>query len=136
MEKCSKLTGAAKEKEIDKILKNDGIDENRGRNMRLEEVYPGYSTYIDDAATMEYRKAGATHIWAGVDGEDSVVAICKSDGLTATNYRITAGMKKCGASLGADMISGGADNVFVRLGTTKNTDRYRASYLGDEYRIS
>ena len=135
MEKCRYMTGTAREKEIDKILKGAGIDDNRVRNMKLQEVFPGYSTYIDDAAGTAYRKAGATHIWAGVDGEDSVVAICKSDGLTATNYRITSGMKKCGASPGADMMSGGADNVFVRLGTTKNTDRYRASYLGDTYRI-
>lgn len=135
MEKCRYMTGTAREKEINKILKNAGISDNRVRNMKLQEVFPGYSTYIDDAAGLEYRKAGATHIWAGVDGEDSVVAICRSDGLTATNYRITGGMKKCGASPGADMQSGGADNVFVRLGTTKNQDRYRNSYLGDEYRI-
>lgn len=134
MESCRHLTGAAREKEINKILKSAGIDDARVSNMKLKEIFPGYSTYVDDAAAMEYRKAGATHIWAGVDGEQSVVAICRSDGLTATNYRITGGMKKCGASPGADMKSGGADNVFVRLGV-KNNNRYGDSYLGDEYRI-
>ena len=103
--------------------------------MRLEEVYPGYSTYIDDAATMEYRKAGATHVWHGVGNQDSVVAICKSDGLTASQYRATAGMRKCGASPDEDMRTGGADSVFVRLGTSNGRIYYDDCCLSGRYRI-
>lgn len=133
-EKCRYLTGSAKQQEIDKILAKAGLDDKRIQGMTLKEVFPGYSTYVDDAALMEYKKAGLTHVWAGVDNADSVVAICKSDGFTATNYRITAGMKKCGASPGADMKSGGADNVFTRLGCKVDMD-YQMSFLGEDYRV-
>lgn len=133
-EKARYLTGSAREKAIDDILKNTGIDPSRVNRMTLKEVFPGYSTYVDDAAFAEYQNAGLTHIWAGVDNADSVVAICKSDGFSATNYRITSGMKKCGASPGADMESGGSDSVFTRIGVRANNE-YSDSYLGGSYRV-
>lgn len=133
-EKCRYLTGSVKQQEIDKILAKAGLDDKRIQGMTLKEVFPGYSTYVDDAALMEYKKAGLTHVWVGVDSADSMVAICKSDGFTATNYRITAGMKKCGASPAADMRSGGADNVFTRLGCKVDMD-YQMSFLGEDYRV-
>mgnify|MGYP006922424397 CR=1 FL=1 len=43
-------------------------------------------------------------------------------------------MKKCGASPGADMKSGGSDGVFTRLGT-KTDMSYAMSFLGDDYRV-
>ena len=133
-EKARYLTGSAREKAIDDILAKAGIDDKRIQGMQLKEVFPGYSTYVDDSASMLYRKAGATHVWAGVDSPDAVVAICQSDGFAATNYRITSGMKKCGASPGADMKSGGSDGVFTRLGT-KTDMSYAMSFLGDDYRV-
>lgn len=123
------------EKRIDRILAKDKITDARVAKMELQEVFPGYSTYVDAGAQMEYRKAGLTHIWAGVDSADSVVAICQSDGFTATNYRITSGMKKCGASPGADMHTGGADSVFTRIGVAGSKQNYNSSYLGDTYRV-
>ena len=134
MASVERATAAQRTAKIDQILRKEGITDARVQGMTLQEVFPGYSTYVDDAARMEYRKAGLTHIWAGVDNADSVVAICKSDGFTATNYRITSGMKKCGASPGADMQSGGADSVFTRIGV-KTKDRYSSSYLGSSYRV-
>ena len=134
MEQCRYITGTAREKEIDRILHQAGIDDKRVRGMTLKEVFPGYSTYVDDASLMEYKKAGLTHIWAGVEDANSVVAITQSDGFAATNYRITSGMKKCGASPGADMMTGGSDSVFTRLGIQTDTP-YSYSYLGGYYRI-
>lgn len=127
-------SAAQRSAKIDQILRQEGITEARVQSMKLREVFPGYSTYVDEAAGMEYRKLGLTHIWAGVDSADNVVAICQSDGFAATNYRITAGMKKCGASPGADMASGGADSVFTRIGVNTK-DRYAHSYLGGQYRV-
>ena len=126
---------AKRKTEIDAILANHGITDKRVAQMELREVFPGYSTYVDAGAAMEYRKAGLTHIWAGVDSADSVVAICQSDGFAATNYRITSGMKKCGASPGADMGTGGADSVFTRIGVAGSKKEYRRCYLGDTYRV-
>lgn len=103
--------------------------------MKLKEVYPGYSTYVDDKAAAEYRKAGATHIWHGVGSKDAVVAICQSDGLTASLHRTISGMKPCGASPDWDMKSGGADSVFVRLGTRNNRVEYTDCPLCGYYRI-
>lgn len=134
IERIRNMNATAREKEIDKILKKSGIDADRVQNMTLKEVFPGYSTYVDDAALMEYRKAGFTHIWAGVGDADSVVAITQSGGFTATNYRVAAGMKKCGASAMDDMMTGGSDNVFTRLGVN-TADKYNCSFLGSRYRI-
>lgn len=133
-EKARYLTGNAREKAIDDILKKSGIDLNRVNGMTLKEVFPGYSTYVDEAALAEYQNAGLTHIWAGVGNSDSVVAICKSDGFAATNYRITSGMKRCGASPDTDMCTGGSDGVFTRIGVNANRD-YSDSYLGGRYRV-
>jgi len=134
MERVRAMNATAREREIDKILRKAGIDDKRVQGMRLKEVFPGYSTYVDDAALAEYKKAGLTHIWAGVGDADSVVAITKSGGFTATNYRVTSGMKKCGASASDDMMTGGSDSVFTRLGVSA-PDRYSRSFLGGQYRI-
>lgn len=134
MERIRNMNAATKELEIDKLLRKNGIDASRVQNMTLKEVFPGYSTYVDDAALLEYKKAGLTHIWAGVGDADSVVAITRSGGFTATNYRVTAGMKKCGASASDDMMTGGSDSVFTRLGVNA-PDRYGRSFLGGQYRI-
>ena len=134
MERVRAMNATAREQEIDKILRKAGIDDKRVQGMRLKEVFPGYSTYVDDAALAEYKKAGLTHIWAGVGDADSVVAITRSGGFTATNYRVTSGMKKCGASASDDMMTGGSDSVFTRLGVNA-PDRYGRSFLGGQYRI-
>ena len=134
MERVRAMNATAREREIDKILRKAGIDDKRVQGMRLKEVFPGYSTYVDDAALAEYKKAGLTHIWSGVGDADSVVAITKSGGFTATNYRVTSGMKKCGASASDDMMTGGSDSVFTRLGVSA-PDRYSRSFLGGQYRI-
>lgn len=135
MEHCRNMAGDAKEREIDRILRKAGIDDKRVQGMKLKEVFPGYTTYVDESALMEYKRAGLTHIWAGVDNADAVVAITQSDGFAATNYRCIAGMKTVSsASPDDDMKTGGSDSVFTRIGV--NTDRdYSSSFLGSRYRI-
>ena len=59
--------------------------------LKLKEVAPGYCTYIDEAATAEFRKAGLTHVWAGVGNPDFVVEITQNGGFMATANRATSG---------------------------------------------
>lgn len=128
------LSDTARAKEIDKTLKKLGFDDDRINSLQWEEVYPGYSTFVDYNAIDTYKDAGLTHVWAGVTRADAVVAISKN-GFTATNYRVQSGMPLYGASPIDDMISGGSDNVFTRIGVATQRDRYDKNYLGDDYRI-
>ncbi len=133
-EKARHLTGAKQDEAIDKILAKQKITAERAAGLKAVEVFPGYTTLVDPAALQEYKKAGLTHVWAGVTDADSVVAICKSDGFSATNRRILTGMKKCGASPGRDMETGGSSGVFTRIGVSTDK-RYSNSFLGDDYRV-
>lgn len=122
---------------IDKICRDAGFDDRRIMGMRLKEVAPGYSTYVDDAATAEYRKAGLTHVWAGVGEPEFVVEITKNGGFMATANRATSGLQeigKKGASEMEDIRTGGVCNVFTRIGV-KTNEPYSANFKGNSYRI-
>ena len=139
MEKVSKMPIGSKQRqaEIDRICKTAGFDDARIMGLKLKEVAPGYCTYIDEAATAEFRKAGLTHVWAGVGNPDFVVEITQNGGFMATANRATSGLQeigKKGASELADMGTGGACSVFTRIGVNTNME-YRKNYKGGTYRI-
>lgn len=120
---------------INDILQQHGITDSRVNAMEWKEVFPGHVTLIDKQAVKEYKKAGMTHVWSGVTSKDSVVAILKSDGLACTNYRFTSGTGIHGASSDEDMQTGGASNVFTRMGAKVDTPYRRASVAGGAYRF-
>lgn len=136
-EKARHLTGAKQDAAVDKILRKHGITEARATAMEAKEVFSGYTTLVDNSATMEYRKAGLTHIWAGVGDENALVDIVTGDGFTTTNYRARNGLKKFGsggASESSDVLTGGSDAVFTRIGVNA-TRPYEDSFLGGRYRV-
>lgn len=123
-----------KEKELDAILAKDKITAKEIQGMRLEDVWKGYSTYIDDTLIQEAKDAGVEYIWSGVTEADSVVAIMKSGGLACTKNRCLMGAPGGGASMESDFESGGADSVFTRIGV-KTSNVFKNCFCGRGYRI-
>lgn len=121
--------------EKDAALRRHGINQKRIDKMHQEEVWPGYSTYIDDEQAEEAVKGGVKYVWSGVNSADSVVAIIKSGGLASTKERMISGNFVAGASSYDDMCSGGADGVFTRLGVEVSREKFGYSFCGKGYRI-
>ena len=105
--------------------------------MELRKVCDGYAVYYDPAQAKALKAAGADYVWCGVGSADSVVSIIQSGGLRSTNRRCLSGIRLTGASPSQDMRTGGADNVFTRIGV-KNVHgkvRYDKSFCGSGYRL-
>lgn len=131
------LTSDALDKKLDEILKDLGIDQKRVDGVELRKVCDGYAVYYDPAQAKALKAAGADYVWCGVGSADSVVSIIQSGGLRSTNRRCLSGIRLTGASPSQDMRTGGADNVFTRIGV-KNVHgkvRYDKSFCGSGYRL-
>ena len=131
------LTGDALDSKLDEILRDLGIDQKRVDAVEMRKVCDGYATYYDPEQAKILKKAGADYVWCGVRRADSVVSIIQSGGLRSTNRRCLSGIRLTGASPSDDMETGGADNVFTRIGV-KNVHskvRYDNCYLGERYRL-
>ena len=131
------LTGDALDKKLDEILKDLDIDQKRVDGVELRKVCDGYAVYYDPEQAKALKAAGADYVWCGVGSADSVVSIVQSGGLRSTNRRCLSGIRLTGASPSADMESGGADNVFTRIGTKAGRGhiRYDDSFCGSGYRL-
>lgn len=84
-------------------------------HLQRQEVFPGYSTVIDNGATERYAKDGEitlTHDLYSTN-YDHFLPVLKS-GLFSTYERWKRGMLTSGFSTGSDFGSGGADSVFLR----------------------
>lgn len=118
------------------LLQEEKISIARLQKLKMGNVFDGYSTLIEEGISKEYVQDGARFMFAGISERDSVVAIIKSKGLMSTNKRVTQGFMGNGASMSADVDSGGSDSVFVRLSTKSSQGtQYRTSYRAENYRI-
>lgn len=131
------LTGDALDKKLDEILKDLGIDQKRVDGVELRKVCDGYAVYYDPEQAEALKAAGADYVWCGVGRAESVVSIVQSGGLRSTNRRCLSGIRLTGASPSSDMGTGGADNVFTRIGTNagRGKIRYDDSFCGSGYRL-
>lgn len=121
---------------LDMILKQEHIDTGRLAKMKMQKVFDGYSTYVEEGVMTAYEKAGLRYIWTGIPDGDDIVKIMQSPGLLSNNNRFRAGIKRTGASPVEDFRTGGSDNVFTRVGVAnKNNPRFDDCYRGDRYRI-
>lgn len=123
---------------IDGYLAQAGIDPKDANKLVLEEVFDGYSTYMDYDALSAYQKAGLQYVWSGVRNRDSVVAMIKSGGMQSSKKRIANGFMGNGSSISSDIRTGGADSVFTRIatkGSCKDGAAYGYSYCGGDYQI-
>lgn len=124
--------------EIDHYLALAGVDSKEANKLILEEVFDGYSTYMDYDALNAYKKAGLEYVWSGVREADSIVAMIKSGGMQSSKRRISNGFMGNGSSMSSDFRTGGADSIFTRIATKgayKKDDRYRYSYCGGKYQV-
>lgn len=126
--------------QMERLLREKGIDPARADKLVEKEVWPGYKTFVDKGASNEYREAGAEYLFAGVGTDpQKVAAIISPDspGLMSTLQRYYNGIFSSGASQSADIESGGADSAFVRLVTTnaKGKYRFRDHYKGEGYQL-
>lgn len=119
------------------ILEEDNITREMVANLRLENVWNGYSTFIDETLIKAAHDADVKCVWSGVKGVENVVKVIKSGGLSCSKERLTAGFKGNGASIVSDIKSGGADGVFTRMGVKSEpwTEEYSCCFCGDGYRI-
>lgn len=127
---------------LETLCKKNKIDTDRVDGLVEKEVFPGYTTYVEEGISKEYKKAGAEYLFAGVGTDPDLVVKIVSDpnnpGLMSTLQRYAHGITKAGASEGSDIKTGGADNAFVRLvtkGAQKNGYSYSDSFLGSGYRL-
>lgn len=124
------------EQELNQMLADIGIGPDRITDMKLQNVFDGYSTYIDEIALAEYEKAGLQYIWSGVNSADAVVGILKSSGMASSRGRCQMGFVGDGASMSADFASGGSDNVFCRIGVkSPGKRRFDDCYKGGRFRL-
>ena len=90
----------------------------RAEKLTRQEVFPGYSTYVENGKYEEYlAKYGedvrAVHMLNSMS-VDSVYRVLTT-GLMSTTERFSRGVVKNGISSVLDIDSGGADNVFTRI---------------------
>ena len=124
--------------QIDDYLDEAGIKPSDASKLILEEVFDGYSTYMDYDALSAYQKAGLEYVWSGVRTKESVVAMIKSGGMQSSKRRIANGFMGNGSSISSDIRTGGADSVFTRIATTganKSGEVYDYSYCSGDYQI-
>ena len=123
---------------IDGYLAQAGIKPKDASKLILEEVFDGYSTYMDYDALSAYQKAGMKYVWSGVRRGENVVAMIKSGGIQSTKRRMANGFMGDGSSMDSDIRTGGADSVFTRLATNgayKRGEEYKSSYGSGNYQI-
>lgn len=104
--------------ELHKALEKVGIDPNsdRVKNLRFEEVYPGYFTVIDPALPDELKAAGARYLYSTSDNPERVWTML-TGGQKASLTRFQEGLIIQGKSSDSDFGTGGASSVFSRLVT-------------------
>lgn len=90
----------------------------RAEKLTRQEVFPGYSTYVENGKHEEYlTKYGedvrAVHMLNSMSA-DSVYRVLTT-GLMSTTERFSRGVVRNGISSVLDIDSGGADNVFTRI---------------------
>lgn len=101
-----------------KLENLDAEQLERAEKLTRREVFPGYSTYVENGKHEEYlAKYGedvrAVHMLNSMS-VDSVYRVLTT-GLMSTTERFSRGVVKNGISSVLDIDSGGADNVFTRI---------------------
>ena len=101
-----------------KLENLDAEQLERAEKLTRREVFPGYSTYVENGKHEEYlAKYGedvrAVHMLNSMS-VDSVYRVLTT-GLMSTTERFSRGAVKNGISSVLDIDSGGADNVFTRI---------------------
>jgi len=127
--------------ELEAYLKGRGV---RTDGLRWKEVFPGYSTYVDESIDWE-KDHGVAYLWAGFGTYDPerLIRVLRSarthgGGMMSSKARMDHGILTQGASTSSDFLSGGADSVFLRLVTRNQVGkgrRYSDHFMGEGIRV-
>lgn len=105
--------------------------------LKLVKVTDGYFTFYDQATADLAKKKGVAYVWSGVGSKTSATYIIESGEMTASAQRLKRGILTGGASVGSDIGTGGADNVFTRIAMQKNvgTEYFNDSFAHGDYQF-
>ncbi|MFO0729023.1 MAG: hypothetical protein U1E65_34910 [Myxococcota bacterium] len=117
--------------ELEGALAAVGIDPKgeRVKNLRFQEVYPGYFTVLDPSLSVELEKAGARYLYSTSDNAERVWQML-SGGQKSSMTRFQEGVLIQGKSSDADFGTGGAFSVFSRLVTDSIIKKARREGTG------
>ena len=100
-------------------------EQMRAEQLQREEVFPGYSTYVEKGKRKEYlkrygRDLREVHHLASYNAKSIYQVL--TQGLMSTTERYSRGIIKNGLSSRTDIDTGGADNVFTRIADKYSRD--------------
>ena len=125
--------------ELEGALRQVGINPQDAWKLEEREITEGYYTYVHTGMAKEYEKRGARYLFAGVrtTSADTIVQIYNNGGMKSTTRRWADGNGGHGASSSADVESGGADSVFMRIITAsaQGQKEFRDHYASGNYQI-
>lgn len=124
--------------DIQRALTKLGITQQRVDKMRLIKVTDGYFTFVDDGIEQVAKAKGVAYVWSGVGSNPTGIAnIIESGEMMCSTQRLKRGIFGSGASVSADIQSGGAENIFTRIAMNGNLgrERYSDSYAGSGIRF-
>lgn len=96
------------------LHKADTLPEGIESSLVRKEVSPGYHTFVAEGQHEKLAKGTRLAIYHKLWGEEAIPNIIKAGGLLSTHERFRRGLLAHGMSSRSDMVSGGADSVFVR----------------------
>lgn len=86
-------------------------------NIKRQEVFPGYSTMIEDGKHKEYQEKSQYALFHTISSSENLVNVIAAGGLMSTHERAKKGLLANGKSSMTDLKTGGADSVFTRMVT-------------------
>lgn len=101
--------------------KNTGMEINQ--HLKVEEVFPGYSTVVDEGATdILESENGPIVLFSTIYNYQNLPSVLKN-GMLSSHERYKRGIQVNGSSTDDDFRTGGADSVFIRtmVGETANS---------------
>lgn len=118
VDELKNLAGNSLVRKLDDIIAQENINVAQLASMELRKEYNGYITYAVPGLAKDLEKAGAKYVYHSVCREGDVLKILESGGISSTMSRIKQGIERpAGASISADMRTGGADSAFTRIAT-------------------
>ncbi|KKR03655.1 MAG: hypothetical protein UT32_C0045G0001, partial [Parcubacteria group bacterium GW2011_GWC2_39_14] len=94
----------------------DDMDEKL-KNLKRQEVFPGYQTIVEPGKHKEYEAVSDFAVYHAIQHVDNIPKMIKAGGLICTRERYRRGMLLEGQSSILDLQRGGADSVFTSIVT-------------------
>lgn len=104
------------------IAEGDEIG-NEWSNLVLQEVFPGYETFVDITALDRFTEKHNLLLIHQIHNPENIVGILK-EGMMSSHERYKRGLIIEGMSTMEDFRTGGADSVFTRLVSEFNADQF------------